>query len=71
MGWSSGSRMMSDIIQLLKKHVKDDMKRSRIHYGLIEIFEENDCDTLYECRGEDPIFDVVFDTLYPPDSEVE
>lgn len=56
MGWSSGSGMMSDIISGLKKVEKDAAKRQAIYEVLIPAFENQDCDTLYECEGADPAF---------------
>jgi len=69
MGWSGGSRMMDDVIDLMGKHVKDKRLREKLYRGLIEIFEDNDCDTLYECVGHDKVFDEVWDDLYPPEED--
>lgn len=58
MGWASGSSLMSDVIASVKKEVRDKDARTRLYIGLIEAFEEHDCDTLEECLGEDDAFDV-------------
>lgn len=66
MGWSSGSSLFSGIIDVLKKTVDDD-SRHQIYEELIELFEDQDCDTLSECLGEDEIFDEVWYEMYPED----
>lgn len=68
MGWSSGSKVFSEIIQVLLETVENDETRKEIYAGLIEIFENTaDCDTLYECKGEDDAFDEVLEEYYPED----
>ena len=69
MGWASGSSMFSDIIEFLMETVDDEEVRKDIYVGLIEIFENKDCDTLYECQGQDPAFDEVWEELYPSEEE--
>lgn len=56
MGWSSGSTLLSDIIETLKAHVDDEVRRI-IYPDIVEAFEECDCDTIDECEGIDPVFD--------------
>lgn len=68
MGWANGSKVFSEIIQVLLETVDSYETRKEIYAGLIEIFEDTaDCDTLYECKGEDEAFDKVFNELYPED----
>lgn len=70
MGWASGSRVFGEIIEFLQDVVEDDETRKEIYIGLIEIFESTaDCDTLYECKGEDDAFDEAFEELYPEDEQ--
>lgn len=69
MGWSSGSRMFGEIIEFLQETIEDDDLRKDLYIGLIEIFENFDCDTLYECKGEDDAFDEAFEELYPEDEQ--
>ncbi len=57
MGWASGSRMMSGIAAKLIAKVPDEASRYEIYRILITEFEEMDCDTLDECRGDDPALD--------------
>lgn len=71
MGWSGGSSMMDGVIFSLMKRVKDKDVRYKIYKDLIPIFEDFDCDTLYECQGRDKMFDEVWQEFYPPDSEDE
>lgn len=69
MGWSGGSRMMDDVMTVLMKRVRDKDVRYRIYKDLIAIFEDFDCDTLYECQGRDKVFDEVWNELYPNDED--
>lgn len=57
MGWSTGSSLFSDVISILKDKIEDDVQREDLYYDLIEAFENYDCDTLDECKGEDKAFD--------------
>ena len=56
MSWSSGSVIMSEIITALKTKIPDDKLRQEVYEALIPPFEDNDCDTLYECVREDEAF---------------
>jgi hypothetical protein len=60
MSWSSGSRMMGEIIQAVTEAGINNRKRIAIYEILIPVFEDNDCDTLYECMGDDPSFDTAY-----------
>lgn len=64
MGWSSGSGLMSDVIKSVKKHVPDEDARKAIYKPLIKSWEQEDCDTLYECKGMDPAFDAALPKKY-------
>ena len=65
MGWSSGSRLFSDVISTISDNVKDDDARREIYRDLITAFEDMDCDTLSECMGEDAVFDEIFREMNP------
>lgn len=65
MGWGSGSTLMDKIIHALKPEVKSKPARKKIYKLLIEAFEDQDCDTLYECVGQDEIYDELWEELYP------
>lgn len=56
MGWSTGSILMSDIIDSLKDKVPDDKVRQDIYEALIPAFQNFDCDTLDECADDDVVF---------------
>jgi hypothetical protein len=72
MGWASGSRVFGEIIEFLMETIDDEDVRKEIYAGLIPIFEETaDCDTLYECQGDDDAFDEVWKELYPDDDDFE
>lgn len=65
MGWSSGSSLFDDVIQILKDKVEDIPLREEIYMQMIPAFEGADCDTLDECMGRDIAFDSVFKKLNP------
>lgn len=69
MGWASGSSMFGEIIEFLQETIEDDDVRKELYMGLIDIFENRDCDTLYECKGEDEAFDEAFEELHPDDDD--
>ena len=56
MSWSGGSELMSSIISSLLKNGINDEIRYEIYNDLIPVFEQEDCDTLYECAVEDDMF---------------
>lgn len=60
MGWSSGSRLMSDIIDAVYSNVRDKSARAKIYEILIPAFEDFDCDTLSECTDVDEEFDRIW-----------
>ena len=61
MGWASGSEIAYKLITVIQDNVPDDDARQAIYEELIEAFEDADCDTLCECRGVDPVYDLFFD----------
>jgi len=65
MGWSSGSRLMSYIIESLDEHVDDMDTKRRIYLDLIEAFEDMDCDTLMECAEDSVEFKVALKEIHP------
>lgn len=60
MGWSTGSLLMSEIIDGLKVTVPDEKVRAEIYQTLIPAFENYDCDNLNDCLEEDSAFDLAF-----------
>jgi len=71
MGWSTGSRIMGDIIEALMETVSDDQYRAEVYSTLIDIFENYDCDNLNECLEIDEVFDEVYLEKYPEEDLVE
>jgi hypothetical protein len=69
MGWASGSSLFSDIIDCINDCDIDEETRKLLYEKLIPIFEDEDCDTLQECLGEDKAFDQVYSSLYPQEEE--
>jgi hypothetical protein len=63
MGWSDGSSLLEEIIEILVDELEDDQKE-RIYLKLIKLFEHNDCDTLMDIQSSDPIFDDVLNEYY-------
>jgi hypothetical protein len=57
MGWGSGSQVMGELIDSLKRHVPDDEAREAVYVDMINALQDMDCDTLQECEGEDEAFD--------------
>lgn len=66
MGWCSGSELMGKAIQSIQTHVSHNPAiRRAIYRDLIPAFEDQDCDTLDECRGKDPSYDAALDAAHP------
>lgn len=49
MGWAGGSEMAADIWDLIEP-LTNTSNRKKIAKKLIDIFENQDCDTIYECE---------------------
>lgn len=71
MSWSNGSQIFSEIIHSLRDSVPEFETRLEIYKQLIQVFEDNDCDTLYECMDEDNAFDEAYLELHPDDEDEE
>lgn len=65
MGWSSGTKIMSDIIDTIKPRVEDPESRRYIYHKIIMAFEVGDWDTQSECMGRDAAFDAALKDLHP------
>ena len=48
MGWGSGSLLASEVWDLFSQHIEVGVQRREAARELIELFESNDCDTIYE-----------------------
>lgn len=71
MGWSSGSSLFSDVAEIIAENVVDDSVRKLIYMGLIESFQNHDCDTLDECTDIDPVLDKLLEALALIDEDEE
>ena len=60
MSWKAGSKLFDGIIEILNNCDVEDDTRKLIYEELITLFEDQDCDTLDECVGEDKVFDLVW-----------
>ena len=65
MSWNKGSMIFSEIISVLKENISDEDIRKDVYIDLIAVFEDADCDTLYECLNEDSAFDSAYEKLNP------
>ena len=60
MGWSNGSLIAVALIDTIRDNVESVEARRAIYRTLIDEFEDADCDTMSECTGIDPVYDVFF-----------
>jgi N-acetylglucosamine kinase-like BadF-type ATPase len=65
MGWSSGTRLASEMIATIDTQVDDFDTKVSIFEEMIESFETMDCDNLHEVLGESVAFDKAYFNLYP------
>lgn len=69
MGWARGGEIMGECIAAIGASGAGQDIRRRIYTRMILVFEDAGCDTLYECKGADPIFDSVYAALNPDEEE--
>ena len=76
MSWGSGSLLMAGIIERIESIKGDDVPSELLKvclYGiLIDEFENQDCDTLYELADEPGAciaFKTAFEALHPPEED--
>lgn len=70
MSWSSGTEIAQTLITSLMLNVKDKNVRRKIYEDLIRAFENADCDTMHECKGDDIIFDEAYDWIHEDDEDI-
>jgi hypothetical protein len=63
MSWGRGSELFSDVAEIIAENVVDDNIRRLIYMGLIEAFQNYDCDTLDECMDIDPVLDTLLEAM--------
>lgn len=66
MGWASGSRILEGVAETVMPLIPK-QKRKEVAKKLIAIFENEDCDTIYEVEQKD--IREVYDEMYPPDED--
>jgi len=49
MGWTTGSEIAQDLWNAIKDELNDKQKK-KIKEAIIEVFEDFDCDTMYEVQ---------------------
>lgn len=69
MGWNTGSLIFSNIIEALNNADVNEEARKQIYTELIPFFEDEDCDTLEECLGEDKAYDKAYRELNPEEED--
>jgi len=65
MGWASGSDLFTEVIAVIKPAVKDKKARKKIYRKLISAFQDHDWDTCDECLGIDPVYDELYEEMFP------
>lgn len=71
MSWSRGSEFAERIIDIMEA-LHDGFYENGLEEaftGMIEAFEDFDCDTLHECLGRSEAFDAAYYEAYPPEDE--
>jgi len=71
MSWGRGSELFSDVAEIIAENVVDDNVRKLIYIGLIDAFQNYDCDTLDECMDIYPVLDTLLEALVESDEEDE
>lgn len=56
---------MTEIIEAFSYVNATSEKAEQFYIKLIKFFEDDDCDTLKECLGEDILFDIAFYKTHP------
>lgn len=65
MGWSNGSNLMSQVIDIIQSHTQPSKYTKNMYMCLIDAFEDFDADCLHECLGENEYFDKAYKEMYP------
>ena len=63
MGWASGSHILDAVADTVLDYIPK-KHRKYVAEVLIEIFQEEDCDTIDECENE--VIAEVYQEMYPP-----
>lgn len=66
MGWSSGSRLLSIIVDEIEEIISSRSDRVEIYKIVISAFKDFDCDVIHECiTDQTNAFAEAFYTLHP------
>ena len=67
MGWSAGSRLFRNLIEVIQDNVDDEDIRVEIYREMIDLFEMMDCENLKDLYEEtdDGAYDTAYSELYP------
>ena len=65
MSWARGSSLMERVIEVVENTVPLQLDRVEVYKGLIQAFEDMDCDTLEECIDDSAAFNKAFYSLHP------
>lgn len=74
MGWAGGSSMLYELLDIIHKHLPEKpKKRRKVMEDLIDLFEQEDCDTIPEAFDDDrwPELEAVYRDLHPEEFEDE
>jgi hypothetical protein len=69
MGWSEGSLIVSNMAEVILSCDLKPEQRHEILNALVLYVLANDCDTIDECRGMDPVLDAIIDEQWGSDEE--
>lgn len=50
MGWASGSELAEEIWKMMRPLTMPGKERKKCAKKLVDLFEDMDCDTMYECE---------------------
>lgn len=70
MGWSSGSELLGGVLELTEKYIPKKHKKEVVK-NLIDLFEDQDCDTICEVFDDYPIVEEVYREMHPEEFEDE
>lgn len=65
MSWKSGSGIASELVDTVEDLVANFNTRKEIYKRLIEVFEDHDCDTLYELVDDSAAFKDAYYEIHP------
>ena len=49
MGWASGSELADEVWNIFEKFMPNEKVAKKTAQKLVDAFEDQDCDTMYEC----------------------